>query len=209
MPEPASEPADPAIVWQQYLASLPKSFASLVSLDLQVASVTLSVHQDLLCLHSEIFSDLLESCAKPATGGRPAIPLLDDSPKDAVSFLVLLYDQAKGATHGRLATICQAVEAARFSHKYASTLQLQACDQYLQEKVGSLQDEATANQQDKHGAPAEALIVSKTKPSWTSLQWVTFCEQHGLSRTLASWECWAIEQFDSLKQDISEPPQQH
>ncbi|KAK9834099.1 hypothetical protein WJX84_000698, partial [Apatococcus fuscideae] len=87
-----SPSTEPASQWQQYVASLPSNFGSLVNLDLQ-----------------------------------------GDRPDDAVSFLKLLYHQAKGdkSPAELLTSASQAVGAARFSHKYAATMQLKTCDQYL------------------------------------------------------------------------------
>lgn len=114
--------------------------------------------------------------------------LQGDRPDDAVIFLKLLYHQAKGdkSPAELLTSASQAVGAARFSHKYAATMQLKTCDQYLYDHVG---DEQTAD-------------LGKT---WGPLQWIDFAEQCNLSRTVAAWEHWALQNFDTLKQDILGP----
>lgn len=131
-------PTDPEELWQQYLSSLPESFSSLVTTDLQVGEAKLPVHRDLLCLHSQIFSDLLANCSNKGEGPRPSVPLQDDSPEDAVRYLKLLYQQtsSSSASFDKLTSASQTVRIARFAHKYAAKLQSEACDEYLHKLVG-------------------------------------------------------------------------
>ena len=83
-----------------------------------------------------------------------------------------------------MTTAAQAVRVARFSHKYAAELLLQTCDRHLQSRVGGFVE---------HGI------------AWTSAQWSEFSERHGLCKTLAAWESWAINNFDGLRQEMLDP----
>ena len=183
-------PTDPEEVWQQYLSSLPDSFSSLVNTDLHVGEATLPVHQDLLCLHSEILSDMLASCSKKDSDPRRTVPLQDDNPDDAVRYLKLLYQQTRkdDSSSVKLSSASQTVRIARFAHKYAASLQSEACDEFLYTKAG------------------DSFAGDEPIENWGPIQWIEFAERHDLSKTLAAWECWAIKNFKDLKEDILGTP---
>ncbi|KAK9834088.1 hypothetical protein WJX84_012108 [Apatococcus fuscideae] len=83
---------DPSGRWQQYLADVPTSFASLVNVDLKVANLKFPVHRDLLCAQSGVSA----ACLPPVPAQLRAagqLPLPEDSPEDAVAFLEALCNQ--------------------------------------------------------------------------------------------------------------------
>ena len=184
-----------AEAWQNFVTSFPESFRSLATTDLKVRDVVFAVHQDLLSLHSLVFSDLFASCTSTQASKtqRQCLPLQDDSPADVLAFLTVLYRQARGESRATelLTTSSDAVRVAKISHKYGAELQLKSCDDYLHTQV---QDQIMSNNESTSG--------SKAGDSWGALQWIDFAEQHGLCKTLASWEHWAIEHFDMVQQDI-------
>ena len=175
--ERGMEPTDPAEDWRKFLSSFPESFRQLASTELEVSGTIFAVHQDLLSLHSTVFSDLFASCS--SKGSRPRVPLRGDEPADVLACLKLMYGHAKGVTQETelVSTMPDAVRVAGIAHKYAADLQLEACDMYLHKQVG-------ANTSKDNDTSSDPKAVS----AWGALQWIAFAEQHALRRTLASWE---------------------
>ena len=192
-PHAMMELVDPAEDWQKFLSSFPESFRSLATADLNISGATFSVHQEILSLHSGVFSDLFTSCARSSKLPRLCVPLENDDPADAVACLQLLYRHAKGAAKESelITAVSQAVRVARFAHKYAADLQLETCDSFLHKQVAAVSLGSNKTSLYPHDPSA-----------WGPLQCIDFAEQHGLKKTLAAWECWVISHFEEVKQDI-------
>ena len=71
---------DPSGRWQQYLADVPTSFASLVNVDLKVANLKFPVHRNLLCAQSEDSA----ACLPPVPAQLRAAGQLSHYPRTAL-----------------------------------------------------------------------------------------------------------------------------
>ena len=175
----------PAELWQYCLEGFPESFRSMANIELEVGGSIFPVHQHLLCLHSKVFSQLCSSCAPQASPTRTTVPLSDDRPQEAYSYLLLLYQRVQAKPNITQKVSAQvAAGAACFAHKYAASKQLELCDALLHEKIGF------------------KCKASHEVAAWGPLQWISFAEQHHLPKTLAGWECWTINHFSDIEQDI-------